>query len=114
MGKELLAEQRSSLIPRVRNDIFTVKPIGKEMKSSSTISSKGQITVPQRIRERLGVSAGDRVEFVIDGDKTLIRPVREVTNPFSKYAGVLGTFSGGKKEINEWLDELRSDEQSQK
>jgi len=31
------------------------------MKNSSTISSKGQITVPQEIRKRLGLEPGDRV-----------------------------------------------------
>jgi AbrB family looped-hinge helix DNA binding protein len=35
------------------------------MKNSSTISSKGQITVPQEIRRRLGLETGDRVEFVV-------------------------------------------------
>jgi antitoxin PrlF len=84
------------------------------MKNSSTISSKGQITVPQQIRDRLGLSAGDRVEFVVEGDRTVIRPARTVTNPFSKYKGVLGTFPGGEKEINAWLDELRSEERSRK
>ena len=32
--------------------------------TSATITSKGQITIPARIREALHVSAGDRVEFV--------------------------------------------------
>ena len=30
----------------------------------STLTSKGQITVPVSVREALGVVAGDRVEFV--------------------------------------------------
>jgi antitoxin PrlF len=80
------------------------------MKFSSSISSKGQVTVPQEIRNRLGLSAGDRVEFVIEGERTVIRPARNASNPFEKYKGVLGTFPGGKKEINSWLRDLRSDE----
>ena len=32
--------------------------------TSATITSKGQITIPARIRKVLHVSAGDRVEFV--------------------------------------------------
>jgi antitoxin PrlF len=31
---------------------------------SAKVTSKGQITIPQEVRERLGVSEGDRVEFV--------------------------------------------------
>ena len=32
--------------------------------STATLSSKGQITIPVDVREALGLSAGDRVEFV--------------------------------------------------
>jgi antitoxin PrlF len=32
--------------------------------STSTVTSKGQITIPARVRTALGVDAGDRVEFV--------------------------------------------------
>jgi AbrB family looped-hinge helix DNA binding protein len=46
------------------------------MTYSSPIRSKGQVTVPQEIRKRLGLSSGDRVEFVIVGEETVIRPVR--------------------------------------
>jgi len=80
------------------------------MKYSSSISSKGQVTVPQEIRLRLGLSAGDRVEFVIDGERTVIRPARVPANPFDKYKGALGTFSGGVKEINAWVGEMRDPE----
>ena len=32
--------------------------------STATLTSKGQITLPKVVRERLGVEAGDKVEFV--------------------------------------------------
>ncbi|HTB16051.1 MAG TPA: AbrB/MazE/SpoVT family DNA-binding domain-containing protein [Bryobacteraceae bacterium] len=32
---------------------------------SSTITSKGQVTVPKEIRERLRLKPGDRVDFVV-------------------------------------------------
>jgi AbrB family looped-hinge helix DNA binding protein len=32
--------------------------------STATLTSKGQITLPKTVRERLGVEAGDKVEFV--------------------------------------------------
>ena len=84
------------------------------MKYSSTISSKGQVTVPQEIRNRLGLATGDRVDFVIEGERTVIRPARSSSNPFEKYRGVLGTFPGGKKEINAWIDDLRGEESTSK
>ncbi len=74
---------------------------------SSTISSKGQITVPQEIRTRLGLTPGDHVEFVTEGDKTIIRPARQASAAFDKYRGALGTFPGGAKEINAWVREMR-------
>jgi AbrB family looped-hinge helix DNA binding protein len=58
------------------------------MKNSSTISSKGQITVSQEIRRRLGLETGDRVEFVMEQDRTVIRPVRSEVNPFEKFTGL--------------------------
>ena len=35
---------------------------------SSTLTSKGQITLPKEVREHLHVSAGDRLDFLIDDD----------------------------------------------
>jgi len=32
--------------------------------AAATITSKGQITIPVRVRAALGVDAGDRIEFV--------------------------------------------------
>jgi antitoxin PrlF len=80
------------------------------MRYSSPISAKGQVTVPQEIRKRLGVSAGDRIDFVIEGDRTVIRPSRSDENPFQKYRGILGPFPGGEKGIKDWIDEMRSAE----
>jgi antitoxin PrlF len=36
--------------------------------SAATVTSKGQITIPVQVRAELGVSAGDRVEFVEIGE----------------------------------------------
>jgi AbrB family looped-hinge helix DNA binding protein len=76
------------------------------MKKFSTISSKGQATVPQEILDRIGLSAGDRVEFVPENGNILIRPLRSETNPFEKYKGVLKSFRG-RKEIKAWISEIR-------
>ena len=80
------------------------------MGNSSVISTKGQLTVPKRIRIRLGLRVGDRVEFVIKGNDTVIRPARPAGNPFEKYIGALPAFPGGTKEINAWIRSMRDEE----
>jgi antitoxin PrlF len=32
------------------------------------VTSKGQVTIPQRVRERLGITAGSEVEFELDAN----------------------------------------------
>lgn len=76
----------------------------------SPISSKGQVTIPQEIRERLGVGAGDRVVFVVEDDCTVIRPFHDDPDPFEKFRGILGPFPGGEAGIKAWIDDMRSDE----
>ena len=81
----------------------------QSMKTVATLTSKGQITVPIAIRNRLGLVEGDRVEFVTEGGQTVMRPVRGEENPFKQFAGVLGTFPGGSAEINTWVAEIRDE-----
>lgn len=52
------------------------------------ITSKGQVTIPQRIRERYGLKPGTAVEFTTEGSKVVLRAKRKNRNP-----------------VDEWLDE---------
>jgi antitoxin PrlF len=79
------------------------------MNNSSTISSKGQITVPQEVRKRLGLEPGDRVEFVVEEGHTMLRPVRSEANPFERLIGLAQPFPGGEAGIKTWIDDMRSD-----
>jgi len=40
---------------------------------TSTISSKGQITVPKAVRDRLGLRPGTRVAFEVTADGAIMR-----------------------------------------
>ena len=80
------------------------------MVDSSVLSTKRQVTVPKKIRARLGLRVGDRVEFVIRGNDTVIRPARRPGNPFEKYVGAVPAFPGDIKEINEWVHSMRDEE----
>ena len=79
------------------------------MSTRATVTSKGQITIPQEVRHRLGLKQGDQVVFVTENGATVMKPVRGEENPFEQYAGVLGSF-GTKDEVNTWLVALRDDE----
>jgi antitoxin PrlF len=48
--------------------------------SESTISSKGQVTIPKAIRTRLHLKVGDRLRFVVemDGSVRLAAATRDV------------------------------------
>jgi AbrB family looped-hinge helix DNA binding protein len=44
------------------------------------LTSKGQVTIPQEIRDQLGLLPHTEVEFEIDGDAVRIRPARRSTS----------------------------------
>ena len=77
--------------------------------AKSKISSKGQITLPIEIRQRLGVKEGDSVKFVVDKDgRTIVLPVREEGNEFEKWLGVAKAPPGFDSVA--WVRDMRDDE----
>ncbi len=44
--------------------------------SAATVTSKGQITLPKSVRDRLGLAPGDRVEFVETSAGFLMLPAK--------------------------------------
>jgi AbrB family looped-hinge helix DNA binding protein len=55
------------------------------LKLQATVTSKGQITLPVALRERLGLVAGSKVAFVQDATGVHL----EVEKPISAYRGIL-------------------------
>jgi AbrB family looped-hinge helix DNA binding protein len=59
----------------------------------TTVTTKGQVTIPKPIRDMLGVSAGSKVRFrrTNQGD-IVIEPAdgKKAVSRFSKYRGFLG------------------------
>ena len=56
----------------------------------STVTSKGQTTIPGQVRKALGIKPGDRLEYVMQGDHATIR-VHPGTRSLK---GVLGSKKG--------------------
>lgn len=56
---------------------------------TGTVTIKGQVVIPSRIRKRLGLTKGSTVCFIEGDDEVVIRPLTK--NYFEKMAGVLGT-----------------------
>ncbi len=58
--------------------------------TTATLTSKGQVTIPADVRQRLGLESGDRIEFVeIDGGyaiKPAIDDVRSLKGMLRKPA----------------------------
>jgi len=42
----------------------------------STITTKGQVTIPKTLRIQFGIGPRDKVDFRADGNQIVLRPVR--------------------------------------
>ena len=63
---------------------------------SSSLTRKGQVTIPKEIREYLKVKSGDRVDFVVDRDGKVV--VRAGTVHVSELKGIL--YRPGRKPVS--------------
>lgn len=71
------------------------------------ITSKGQITLPKAVRDRLGLEAGDELEFVdADGEYRIRRHLP--TSSFAGYRGHLKQLRG--RDSDAIVHELRGHE----
>jgi antitoxin PrlF len=69
----------------------------------STVSSKGQITLPAPIREKLGLAAGTAVRFELRGGGVLVRKGASGPHPVDQVFGRLSL----PKPVDDLLDEMR-------
>jgi len=69
----------------------------------TTITSKGQITIPKSIRDSLNLLPGDKVEFVITKTNEVI--LRPVTKKVDDVFGLLNAYKKNKPVSVEAMDE---------
>ncbi len=71
---------------------------------TAKVTSKGQITIPKEIREKLGISPGEEIGFVERrGVFFLKKPMKR--SPFAKWIGRLANLKGS--ESDRIIDDLR-------
>ena len=46
----------------------------------STITTKGQVTIPKALRVQFSIGPKDKVDFIAEGDRIILRPVRTLRN----------------------------------
>jgi AbrB family looped-hinge helix DNA binding protein len=73
---------------------------------SAKVTSKGQITVPKKIRDKLGVQAGESLGFEEKNGVFYIRKSLK-RSPFDKWVGKLNKLKGQK--TDSIIDALRGE-----
>ncbi len=71
---------------------------------TAKITSKGQITLPLKIRQQLGVRAGETISFEEAQEGFLVKKVLK-KSPFDRWVGSLGLLQG--KKSDDLVEEMR-------
>ncbi len=82
------------------------------MKKYSTVTRKGQVTIPMAIREKLDIAYGEKVEFAVnEHNEVVIRPVKvslEDVYGVLKNHKPAGTHEDHRRLTREWAGEKGS------
>ena len=57
----------------------------------TTISTKGQITIPKTIRSRLGLRPGTQMEFTAENGRLVGRKAETEQDPVAAVTGIIGS-----------------------
>jgi AbrB family looped-hinge helix DNA binding protein len=68
------------------------------------VTTKGQVTIPKGVRDRLGLCPGDEVEFVVEPDGVRLRK-RLSGRPLDRYRGHLKHLA--ERDSDELIEEMR-------
>jgi len=70
---------------------------------NATVSEKGQVIIPKPLRERLGIGAGQVVDFSEEHGRLVLTKQR-TRDPIDEVYGILKTSLG---DVDEFIDEIR-------
>lgn len=70
---------------------------------STTVTSKGQVTIPKPVRDRLNIKPGSAVDFVLadDGSVVLVKAGKKTVAPKSRFDHIVGSAT-----VNMTTDEI--------
>jgi AbrB family looped-hinge helix DNA binding protein len=75
------------------------------------VTEKGQVTIPKEIRDRLGITPGSNVEFVMADEGVMLVKVGDVRDAFRNFddwaKSVEGRFDLNGLSVDEHMDWLR-------
>ena len=83
--------------------------------NDAKVMAKGQITIPKKVRETLGLATGDRVTFVVEGnDVKIVNSAVYAMMQFQKQMKGEGEKAGlfSEDDVAEWIRKSRNEDQN--
>ena len=62
-----------------------------DSEATSSLTSKGQVTIPKALRQQLGLARGNRVSFQVVGDHLEVRPHKQEQSVSASGFGMLSS-----------------------
>ncbi len=84
--------------------------------NDARVMSKGQVTIPKNIRAALGVSAGDRITFIVEnGSVRIINSAVYAMQKFQKQMEGQAALAGfaSEEDIADWITDSRREENTE-
>jgi antitoxin PrlF len=73
---------------------------------TAKITSKGQMTLPSKLRKALGVQPGDRVDLTLSKNGEV--KMRKISRSFDALRGIV-RIDGAAANLDRWIEEARAD-----
>ena len=70
---------------------------------TSVLTTKGQLLIPKRLRNKYGITSGVKVAFIETADGVVLKPMDE--NFFNQFVGMLKQGAPSMEEYKAWKNE---------
>jgi antitoxin PrlF len=74
---------------------------------TTTVTQKGQVTIPKEIRDFLGIRPGQKVSFQINGDHAVVKKGEQPAVSIEKWVGFGKGKLHGVKGVDDYLAKTR-------